>query len=255
MTASIQSSQGSVTLVGAGPGDPELLTLKAVRAIAGATVILVDDLVSDAVLAHASPEARIIYVGKRGGCTSTSQAYIEQLMLSECQQGQTVVRLKGGDPMMFGRAGEEIAVLTAAGIPCTVVSGITASLAAAAGQGISLTHRNHAHGVVFITGHVAPHGSTLDWTALGLALQQLKLTLVVYMGARHADLIQQGLQVHCAAATPVSLVQHASTEQERHVLTRLDQLNHTIQTQALHSPLIMIIGDVVKLTFACKAKQ
>ena len=121
---------GTCTLVGAGPGDPELLTLKALKAIQAATLLLVDDLVSDAIVAYAAPTARVVYVGKRGGCQSTPQAFIEKLMVSAVQDGEQVVRLKGGDPFIFGRGGEEVAHLQAAGIAVTVVNGITAGLAA-----------------------------------------------------------------------------------------------------------------------------
>ena len=147
---------GSVTLVGAGPGDPDLLTIKAVKAIAAATVILVDDLVNDAVLVHAQANARIVHVGKRGGCKSTPQAFIEKLMVMAAREGEAVVRLKGGDPFIFGRGGEEIDALQAAGITVQVVSGITSGLAALTSLNVPLTHRDHAHGVVFVTGHAKP---------------------------------------------------------------------------------------------------
>ena len=140
---------GSCTLVGAGPGDPELLTIKAVKAIQAATVLLVDDLVSESILAsYARPGARIVHVGKRGGCKSTPQAFIERLMITAAHEGETVVRLKGGDPFIFGRGGEEVEHLREAGIECTVVNGITAGLAAATSLGVPLTHRDHAQGVV-----------------------------------------------------------------------------------------------------------
>ena len=154
---------GSCTLVGAGPGDPELLTLKALKAIQAATVLLVDDLVSDAIVAHASPKARIIYVGKRGGCKSTPQAFIEKLMIMAVNEGEQVVRLKGGDPFIFGRGGEEVEHLRAAGVPVTVVNGITAGLAGLTSLGAPLTHREHAHGVVFITGHAKPGDAGTDF--------------------------------------------------------------------------------------------
>ncbi len=144
---------GTCTLVGAGPGDPELLTLKAVKAIQAATVLLVDDLVNEAILQHASPSARIVYVGKRGGCKSTPQAFIEKLMINAVQDGETVVRLKGGDPFIFGRGGEEVEHLRALGIEVNVINGITSGLAAISSLGAPLTHREHAHGVVFVTGH------------------------------------------------------------------------------------------------------
>ncbi len=241
------TTKGSVTLVGAGPGDPDLLTIKAAKVIASATVILIDDLVNDEVLSHANPNARIVYVGKRGGCKSTPQAFIEKMMIAEYKKGEAVVRLKGGDPMIFGRAGEELAALTTANVPCSVVNGITSGLAAATGLSIPLTHRDHAHGVVFVTGHAAPDGAETDWAALGLMANQLKLTLVIYMGVSHASLIQKGLQMHCPSNMPVALIQNASTAQARHAITQLDQLTRTIEQEALCSPLIMVIGDVAKL--------
>lgn len=240
-------SKGSVTLVGAGPGDPELLTLKAVKAIAAATVILVDDLVNDEVLVHASPNARVVYVGKRGGCKSTPQAFIEKMMVAEAKNGECVVRLKGGDPLIFGRSGEEMAALKKAGIACAIVNGITAGLAAANSMQMPLTHRDHAHGVVFVTGHAAPGGAQTDWAALGKMASELKLTLVIYMGVSHADEIQNGLLTHSSFDTPVALIQSASTANERHVRTQLCELTQTIAIETLHSPLIMVIGDVAKL--------
>lgn len=245
--------KGSVTLVGAGPGDPELLTLKAVRVIASATVILVDDLVNAEVLSHASPSARIIYVGKRGGCKSTPQAFIEKMMIAEAKSGECVVRLKGGDPLIFGRSGEEMAALKKAGITCTVVNGITAGLAAANSLQMPLTHRDYAHGVVFVTGHAAPGDADTDWISLGKMAIELKLTLVIYMGVSHAEEIQTGLLTHCPASMPVALIQNASTAQERCVKTQLESLARAIEQYALKSPLIMVIGDVAKLANAAFA--
>ncbi|MDP3170266.1 MAG: uroporphyrinogen-III C-methyltransferase, partial [Polaromonas sp.] len=160
------SSNGHCTLVGAGPGDPELLTLKALKAIQAATVLLVDDLVSDEIVAYARPDARIVHVGKRGGCKSTPQEFIEKLMIMAAREGENVVRLKGGDPFIFGRGGEELEHLQAAGIAVTVINGITAGLAAVTSLGVPLTHRQHAHGVVFVTGHAKPGDEGTDWRAL-----------------------------------------------------------------------------------------
>jgi uroporphyrin-III C-methyltransferase len=235
---------GSVTLVGAGPGDPELLTLKAVRAIASASVILVDDLVNEAVLEHAQTTARVIYVGKRGGCKSTAQADIEAMMIAEAMRGETVIRLKGGDPMIFGRAGEELAALSKAGIACSVVNGITAGLAAATALAMPLTHRDHAHGVVFVTGHPQAGGQSADWVALGDAAHTAKLTVVIYMGMSQAANIQSGLLTHMPPGTSVALVQNASSPHERRALTQLQHLNFCIEQEQLTSPLVMIIGDV-----------
>ncbi len=240
-------AKGSVTLVGAGPGDPELLTLKAVKAISTATVILVDDLVNEEVLSHANPSARIVYVGKRGGCKSTPQAFIEKMLIAEAQSGEAVVRLKGGDPMFFGRAGEELAALHSAGVPCDIVNGITSGLAAATALRMPLTHRDHAHGVVFVTGHAAPGGTQLDWAHLGKTASQLKLTLVIYMGVSQAELIQQGLSMHLDLTTPIALIQSAATKQEVCVTTTLTDLTECLKRESLASPLVMVIGDVVKV--------
>lgn len=240
-------SRGTVALVGAGPSDPELLTLKAVRAIASATVILVDDLVNEAVLEHASKSARIIYVGKRGGCQSTPQAFIEKLMIAEAKKGEMVVRLKGGDPMIFGRAGEELAALAKAGVVCSVVNGITSGLAAATSLDMPLTHRDHAHGVVFVTGHAAPGGASPDWTNLGQLVSNAKLTLVIYMGVSSAAEIEKGLLVHMDLHTPVLFVQNASSPKQRQVRTTLSDLTRCLAHQQLASPLVMVIGEVADL--------
>ena len=236
----------SCTLVGAGPGDPELLTLKAVKAIANATVLLVDDLVNEAVLAHASPTARIVHVGKRGGCSSTPQAFIDKLMIQAVQAGEQVVRLKGGDPFIFGRGGEEVEHLRAAGIDVQVVNGITSGLAGMSSLGAPLTHRDHAHGVVFVTGHAKPGDSGTDWPQLAHTARQAKLTLVIYMGVSHLDTITQGLLQGLPAATPVAIVQHASLPEQREALTTLGDLVGTMGREGLQSPSIIVVGDVVQ---------
>ena len=246
MSSHFNTPAGSVTLVGAGPGDPELLTLKAVKAIASATVLLVDDLVNDAVLAHATPNARRVYVGKRGGCASTPQAFIEKLMVSEAQRGEHVVRLKGGDPCVFGRSGEEVQHLREAGIRVDVVNGITSGLAAVTSLGAPLTHRDHAHGVLFITGHAKPGGRRPDWAALAATAHAEQLTLVIYMGVSGAQQIEAGLLSGLPGATPVALVQHASLPTQRQALTTLDQLHATLVREELGSPCIIVVGDVVR---------
>jgi uroporphyrin-III C-methyltransferase len=236
-----------VTLVGAGPGDPELLTLKAVKAIASATVLLVDDLVSEAITAHAAPTARIIHVGKRGGCKSTPQAFIEKLMAQEALAGEAVVRLKGGDPFIFGRGGEEVEHLQAQGIAVTVINGITAGLAGVTSLGIALTHREHAHGVVFITGH-AKQGApdAVDWVALGHTAVQAKLTLVIYMGVSGAAQLQSALLQSMRPETPVAVIHQVSLPAQRHVLCELEQLHPTLTREALSSPSVIVVGDVFK---------
>jgi len=234
------------TLVGAGPGDPELLTLKAVKAIASATVILVDDLVNEVVLEHASPTARIVHVGKRGGCISTSQAFIDKLMIQAVQDGENVVRLKGGDPFIFGRGGEEVEHLRAAGIDVAVVNGITSGLAGMSSLGAPLTHREHAHGVVFVTGHAKPGDTGTDWVQLAHTAHQAKLTLVIYMGVSSVAHIRQGLLSGLPAHTPVAVVQHASLPTQREALTTLEELVNTVQREQLQSPSIIVVGNVVQ---------
>ena len=238
---------GQCTLVGAGPGDPELLTIKALKAIQAATVLLVDDLVSDAIVAHASPTARIVYVGKRGGCKSTPQAFIEKLMLMAGNEGQNVVRLKGGDPFIFGRGGEEVEHLRAAGVPVTVINGITAGLAGLTSLGAPLTHREHAHGVVFVTGHAKPGDTGTDWAALARTARDAKLTLVIYMGVSGAATIEQELlSGGLPASTPVAIIQHASLPQQRHAVATLGTLHATLTQEELGSPSVIVVGDVVR---------
>ncbi|WP_396428758.1 uroporphyrinogen-III C-methyltransferase [Limnohabitans sp.] len=239
-------TSGRCTLVGAGPGDPELLTLKAVKAIAHATLLLVDDLVNDAVLAHASPTARIVHVGKRGGCKSTPQAFIDKLMITAVQEGEQVVRLKGGDPFIFGRGGEEVEHLRTAGIDVEVVNGITSGLAGMSSLGAPLTHREHAHGVVFVTGHAKPGDTGTDWAQLAATARQAKLTLVIYMGVSSLEHIGQGLLCNLPAQTPVAVVQNASLPTQRQALTTLGELVHTAQREQLESPSIIVVGDVVQ---------
>ena len=239
------SNQGKVTLVGAGPGDPELLTVKAVRAIRAATVLLVDDLVGDGVLRYARKSARIVHVGKRGGCASTPQAFIEKLMGAEALKGERVVRLKGGDPFVFGRGGEEADHLRTQGITVEVINGITSGLAAATAIGVPLTHRAHAHGVMFVTGHARGDDAALHWPTLAAAAAQ-GLTLVIYMGIATVESLQQGLLQGLAGSTPVAVVQHASLPQQRQLGCTLHELAAMVRRENMGSPAIVIVGDVVR---------
>src|SRR6478609_7767804 len=237
---------GKVTLVGAGPGDPELLTLKALKAIQQASLLLVDDLVSREVVAHAPKSARIVYVGKRGGCKSTPQAFIEKLMVMAAREGENVVRLKGGDPFIFGRGGEEVEHLREAGVQVEVVNGITSGLAAVTSLGVPLTHREHAHGVVFVTGHAHAGSEGGDWRALAAAARDARLTLVIYMGVSGAARIQQELLSALPASTPVAIVQRASLPNQREAVTTLGELQSTIEREQLASPSVIIVGDVIR---------
>jgi uroporphyrin-III C-methyltransferase len=240
-----REAAGRVWLVGAGPGAADLLTVRAIRAIRGAGVLLVDDLVGPEVLRYARRSARVVHVGKRGGCRSTPQAFIEQLMLREAQAGERVVRLKGGDPTIFGRGGEEAEFLRAHGVEVEIVPGITAGLAAAGALGAPLTHRAHAHGVIFVTGHAKDEAAALDWGALGAAAAQ-GLTLVVYMGVAQAAALQAGLRRALPGATPVGIAQNASRPEQRVAHTTLDGLLRTLAEQRLGSPAILIVGDVLR---------
>lgn len=239
------SATGTVTLVGAGPGDPELLTLKALKAIRAATVLLVDDLVNPDIVTMASPAARIVQVGKRGGCKSTPQSFIEKLMVTAASEGENVVRLKGGDPFIFGRGGEEVESLQAAGVQVNVINGITAGLAAVSSLNVPLTHRDHAHGVVFVTGHAKPGETEVDWRALAATAQQSRLTLVIYMGVSGVAHIAQELLHGLRADTPVAIIQNASLPTQRQAVCTLDALNTTVAKQGLASPSVIVVGDVL----------
>ena len=241
---------GKVWLVGAGPGDPELLTLKAVRAIGAADVLLVDDLVNPAILAHAQPGARIVPVGKRGGCRSTAQEFIERLMVAEALAGRQVVRLKGGDPFVFGRGGEERATLMAAGVEVEVINGISSGLAAPSSIGVPLTHRDWSSGAIFVTGHERQdeHGTARapDWAQLA----QTGLTLVIYMGVARCRQIQAALLAGGKdGATPVAVIQSATGSDQAHLLTTLAQLPDDLARSGLGSPSIIVVGDVVRCAF------
>ncbi len=264
--APLGSARPKVQLVGAGPGDPELLTIKAVRAICQATVLLVDDLVGDGVLRYARRSARIVRVGKRGGCASTPQIFIERLMAAEALRGERVVRLKGGDPFLFGRGGEEASHLRALGLDVEVVNGITAGLAGATAIDVPLTHRDHAHGVMFLTGHARRDPATVDdgeaqaaatslhWPTIAAAAAE-GVTLVIYMGIATVEALQAGLLTGLAAETPVAIVQHASLPQQRHAICRLDALAATVVRDGLGSPAVIVVGDVVKAGLQLAERQ
>ena len=246
---------GSCTLVGAGPGDPELLTLKALKAIQQATVLLIDDLVGPDIAALAPAQARVVYVGKRGGCQSTPQAFIHKLMVQAVRDGEQVVRLKGGDPFVFGRGGEEVEALQAEGIEVRVVNGITAGLAAVTSLCVPLTHREHAHGVVFVTGHAKPGSTGTDWRALAATCHSARLTLVIYMGVSGAAHIQAELLTGLPPHTPVAVVQHASLPEQRHAVCTLDKLTDMLQVERLGSPSVIVVGDVLQGLQAVQARE
>lgn len=241
-------SAGKVCLIGAGPGDPELMTLKAVRALGAADIILIDDLVDRRVLTHAHPDARIVKVGKRGGCKSTPQAFIEKLMIRLARRGHVVARLKGGDPFMFGRGGEECEALAAAGVTVEVISGITAGMAVPAMLGIPVTHRDVARGVTFLTGHTRDESSSKkpgpDWAALRAG----GTTLVIYMGMKRiAELTAHMLAAGYPPDLPACAIQNGTLETQAEVLTTLGALPQAAADARLGSPAILVIGEVVRL--------
>jgi uroporphyrin-III C-methyltransferase/precorrin-2 dehydrogenase/sirohydrochlorin ferrochelatase len=242
---------GRVTLVGAGPGDAELLTMKAIRALQRADVILYDDLVSDEVLALARREAKRMMVGKRGRRESCRQGDINAMMLSLARAGRDVVRLKSGDPTIFGRAGEEIEVLRQAGVPVEIIPGVTAAFGAAARLGVSLTHRDIAHSVRFVTGHSRTGELPADLAWQGLA--DPETTLVFYMGGRTAPLIAGRLiAAGLPGSTPVAIVENATRHDERIERTSLAGL--TAHPIAAAGPVILAIGQVFAATWSVPAR-
>ncbi|WP_041769462.1 uroporphyrinogen-III C-methyltransferase [Ectopseudomonas mendocina] len=230
-----------VWLVGAGPGDPELLTLKAVKALNQAEIVMIDDLVNPAVLEHC-PGARVVPVGKRGGCRSTPQAFIHRLMLRYARQGKCVVRLKGGDPCIFGRGSEEADWLNAHGVEVELVNGITAGLAGATNCGIPLTLRGVARGVTLVTAHTQDD-SSLNWQALA----QSGTTLVVYMGVAKLADIQAGLLAGgMSDEMPVAMIESASLPEQRECRSNLARMQDDAAAFALKSPAILVIGEVAR---------
>jgi len=232
---------GEVILVGAGPGDAGLLTLKGLQQMQLADVVVYDRLVSDAVLNLVRRDAERIFVGKRAGHHCVPQDSINQILLEQAKLGKRVVRLKGGDPFIFGRGGEELEALKAEGIAFSVVPGITAASGCSAYSGIPLTHRDHAQSVRLITGHAKQDGS-LDWTCLAQGQQ----TLVFYMGLTQAADIQHNLLANgLASATPVALVENGTLQQQRVVTGELAQLGEL--ASKVQSPSLIIVGSVVSL--------
>ena len=236
---------GLVRLVGAGPGDPGLLTLHAARALAEADVVLHDRLVSDEVLALARPGAELIEVGKHvGGDHHATQARIHDLLLTHARAGKRVVRLKGGDPFVFGRGGEELEFLRTHGIPYEVVPGITAAVACAAYAGIPLTHRDHAQSVKLVTAHCKDSFDTLDWQSLA----QERQTLAVYMGVAGLEGLRDRLIAHGrAASTPFALVENGSRREQRVLNGTLADLPETARSHQVRSPALLILGEVAAL--------
>lgn len=236
--------EGEVALVGAGPGDPELLTLKALRLLQQADVVFYDFLVSEEIMQLVPATTETISVGKRAGSHSASQEQINEVLLAAAREGKRVVRLKGGDPFIFGRGGEEMEYLLDQQIPCQVVPGITAAAGCSVYAGIPLTHRGYANSVQFITGHCQANGKTIDWSSLSTQHQ----TLVIYMGLMRSETISAELQAHGrAGTTPVAIVERGTTPQQRVFTGELSQLASLINEHNIQSPGLIIVGEVVSL--------
>lgn len=233
---------GEVALVGAGPGDVELLTLKAMRFLQQADVVLYDYLVSDEILALIPGNTILVCVGKRAGHHSVPQEKTNQLLLDFAKQGYRVLRIKGGDPFIFGRGGEELEVLANEGISFHVVPGITAAAGATAYAGIPLTHRDYSQSALFITGHLKADQDVMDWATLARSQQ----TLVIYMGLMKSEYIQQQLIKHKRDAnTPVAIIERGTHANQRVLKGRLNQLSQMAQNA--QSPSLIVVGEVVAL--------
>jgi uroporphyrin-III C-methyltransferase/precorrin-2 dehydrogenase/sirohydrochlorin ferrochelatase len=243
-SASTPAAAGDVTLVGAGPGDPELLTLKALRALQDADVILHDRLVSTAVLDMARRDAERICVGKAAGSLGSTQEDINELLIRHASAGKRVVRLKGGDPFIFGRGGEELEALAQARLNFSVIPGITAAAGCAAYAGIPLTHRDYAHSVSFVTGHADKRGKEPDWQALAAPGN----TAVFYMGLARLDhIVAQMVQHGASPDLPAALVAHGTLPQQRVIVGTLATLTQTATRTNLESPVLLVVGEVVSL--------
>jgi uroporphyrin-III C-methyltransferase/precorrin-2 dehydrogenase/sirohydrochlorin ferrochelatase len=243
-TATGPRAAGEVTLVGAGPGDPELLTLKALRALQDADVILHDRLVPAAILDMARRDAERICVGKAAGGHGSTQEEINELLIEHASQGRRVVRLKGGDPFMFGRGGEELEALSHAQISFSVIPGITAAAGCAAYAGIPLTHRNHAHSVTFITGHEDKDGREPDWRALA----QPGMTAVFYMGLARLGVIAAKLKEHGASdALPAAVIAQGTLPNQRVITGTLATIGALAARAGVESPALLVVGEVASL--------
>lgn len=238
---------GKVYLVGAGPGDPDLLTRKAHRLLCAAEALVFDYLVAPEILALAPATAERVFVGKKGGGFCCPQRDIEGTLIRLAREGKDVVRLKGGDPFIFGRGGEEAEALVAAGIAFEVVPGVTSALAAASYAGIPLTHRAHASAVVFLTGHEDPNkpDAAIHWEDYG----RLGATLCVYMGMKNLETITRRLQAGgLASNTPAAVIQSATTSNHRQLISTVDKIALESEHAGFGAPAIIVIGEVAALS-------
>lgn len=236
------AERGFVSLVGAGPGDPDLLTVKALRLIQQATVVVYDRLVSQEVMALVNSESELVFVGKKAGHHCVPQDQINQILVDKALQGHKVVRLKGGDPFIFGRGGEELEALLPFNIAFEVVPGITAAAGCAAYSGIPLTHRDHAQSVQFITGHLQANGEEINWACLA----QSNHTLVFYMGLQQSNKIQEQLLNNgIAENTTFAIVENGTQSKQRVITGQLTELS--TKAAEAQSPALIIVGSVTQL--------
>jgi len=241
---------GKVWLVGAGPGDPELLTLKALRVIENADLILFDQLVSDSIKNFFPKSTSVFYVGKSKGNHSLSQAELNQLIVKKAKQGLNVVRLKGGDPFVFGRGGEELVTLLDAGVEAEIVPGITAASGCAASTYMPLTHRGISQGCTFVTGH-GEKDVNVNWPAL-VALEH---TLVFYMGISTASSIQaELLNAGMAGSTPLAIIENGCRSDQRTFNASVEELSSLVEKNKIKSPAIIVVGEVVAFAQECQFK-
>jgi len=233
--------KGKVYLVGAGPGDPDLLTLKALRLLKTADAVLYDDLVAPEILQLVSPEALLRNVGKRSGCKKTTQKEIDSLMISLARAGMSVLRLKSGDPLIFGRGGEEIEALRQAAIDCEVVPGVTAALGAAAAAQIPLTHRHISHALTFICGHEAEQNGGVEWKGVVAS----GATLAIYMpGESYSDVATRLAEAGLSSDTPCGIIAAATRAEQQIELTTVAELANF---RPLPTPALLLVGEVVRL--------
>ncbi|MEZ5915879.1 MAG: uroporphyrinogen-III C-methyltransferase, partial [Parvularculaceae bacterium] len=240
-----ERGMGVVHLVGAGPGDPDLLTLKALRLLQAADVIVYDRLVSPEILSLARRDALRIYVGKAKAAHAVPQKEIEQRLVHHARKGKTVIRLKGGDPFIFGRGGEELSALRRAGVPVFVTPGVTAAIGCAAAAGMALTHRGLSQAITFVTGHAKDDGEPdINWKALAA----LGHTIVVYMGVGKAGAISRAMLENGASpATPVAVVEKGTTAQQKILKGRLEELERLIEAGGVEGPAVLVIGEVAQM--------
>jgi uroporphyrin-III C-methyltransferase len=238
------AGRGIVYLVGAGPGDPDLLTLRAARLMGAAEVVVYDYLVSDEILRFVNPRAERIYAGKQQACHALSQDEINRLLVALARRGKRVLRLKGGDPFVFGRGGEEAEFLARHGVRFEVVPGVTSASGASAYAGIPLTHRDHSRAVVFVTGHLKDGTTDLDWPMLARPRQ----TVVIYMGVTRlaeicGELVAHGLD----PATPAAVIERATTPRQRVVTAAVTSLPEVARAEGVKPPALIVIGEVVRV--------